>query len=130
MIGAAAGGVRPPEAPRAVPVTALLALPRRSLLLALHTAGLLLRLHPLFLRHAWIRIGSSQQQSVHVITSERKSQGERAELLFLWFVWGGAVGKADRWREGLVRHERAWAWLDAFVCGERCTIVAFGRQQQ
>lgn len=57
VLRAAAAGVRPPEAPGAEAVAALVALSRRPLLLALHAARLLPRLHPLFLGHAWM--GSS-----------------------------------------------------------------------
>ena len=52
VLGAAACGVRSPEAPRAVPVAALVTFPCRPLLFALHAACLLLRFQPLFLRHA------------------------------------------------------------------------------
>lgn len=52
VLGAAAAGVGLPETPRAEAVAALVALPRRPLLLAFDAAGLLSRLQPLFLCHA------------------------------------------------------------------------------
>lgn len=54
VLGAAAAGVRLPEAPSAEAVAALVALSRRSLLFALHAARLLSCLLPFLLCHAWI----------------------------------------------------------------------------